>query len=125
MMINAKPMREKFLLQKRILRASCWKQEKNAIGPNDPLPVQVAKQAAQKCDWGLDEVTPVCKNCIYFRIIEIRAHGRAAVSDDIIDKSDVPVIAREMIEKGRNEEVEYQEKARLEIAKSESILSKE
>jgi len=104
-------MREKYLLQKSILKASCWKEEKNQILGDDPLPLQVKKKEAQKCDWGLQEMAPICKNCIYFRLSKIEHQDRLAISDDEINKKDIPTIALEMFKKGRNEEIEYREKA--------------
>lgn len=87
--------REKFVEQKKILRLGCYKEQKFGPEPNDPIDVRARKALQAACDFGFQEITPLCKNCVWFQIAEVSANGSPCVSDRILERSDVAVLSIE------------------------------
>lgn len=87
--------REKFVEQKKILRLGCYKEQKFGPGPNDPIDVRARKASLAACDFGFQEITPLCKNCVWFQIAEVSANGGPCISDRILERSDIPTLAIE------------------------------
>lgn len=87
--------REKFIEQKKILRLGCYKEQKFAPDPRDPIDVRARKAKQAECDFGFQEITPLCKNCVWFQIVEVSAMGRPAVTDKAVDRSDIATMVLE------------------------------
>jgi hypothetical protein len=81
--------REVFVEQKKILRLGCYKEQKFGPQPGDPLDVRAMKSAKAACDFGFQDITPLCKNCVWFQIIEVSVNGRPAVADEVLERSEV------------------------------------
>ncbi len=86
-------MREIFVEQRKVLRLACYREQKFAVVPGDPLDVQLRKRASQACDFGFEEITPLCKNCVWFQILDVVVDGKPIVNDSKIDRSSVSQLA--------------------------------
>ncbi len=73
-------IKEKLIEQRKVLKVSCYKYTKFIHSERPDL---------AECDFGFEDINPLCKNCIWFSVKKVPHDGKPLVADREVDDEEI------------------------------------